>query len=67
MSLTGMIIVFAALTIISFIIAMLPRILSILERYYPEAVDHHWVPHVASEEEAVVAAIVYSIHQNKSS
>ena len=61
-----MLIVFSALFLISIIIAILPRVLAILNKYYPES-DHHWVVHTALEEESIVAAIAFSIHQDKNS
>ena len=70
-SITGMVIVFTALTLISAFIAALPRILSAIERYLPAVEDHHHAPAIAeslrsdegkSDEEQIVAAIGHILH-----
>ena len=67
-TITGMLIVFTALTLISVFIAALPRVLSAIEPYLPAAEDHHDAPTTAeslrsddgkSNEEKIVAAIGY--------
>ena len=60
-AITGMLIVFVALTLISFAIAALPRILTAIDPYLP-AVDHRHQPlppaeSLPADEERVVAAI----------
>ena len=65
-AITGMLIVFTALTLISVFIAALPRILSAIEPYLPVAEDHHDVPTTAeslpTDEEKIVAAIGHVLH-----
>jgi len=59
----GILIVFLALAIISFVIAQIPRVLPLLEKLFPE--EHH---HTSSpvqvedhEHEKVLAAIAYAL------
>ena len=69
-ALTGMLIVFVALTLISLFIASLPRLLTVLNRFWPE--PEGFAP-VASASAAadegvsgpVVAAIGYALHQSR--
>ena len=65
-SVTGMLIVFSALTLITVFIAMLPRILSSLDPYLPAVSDHHHQPTPADalpmDEERIVAAIGAVLH-----
>jgi len=65
-AITGMLIVFTALTLISVFIAALPKILSAIEPYLPTAEDHHDAPTAAeslpTDEEKIVAAIGHVLH-----
>ena len=65
-AITGMLIVFTALTLISVFIAALPKILSAIEPYLPAVEDHHHAPTAAeslpSDEEKIVAAIGHVLH-----
>ena len=65
-ALTGMLIVFTALTLISVFIAALPKILSAIEPYLPAVEDHHHAPTTAeslpTDEEKIVAAIGHALH-----
>ena len=66
-SITGMTIVFAALILITIILSMMPRILPILEKIYPESEGHHHSTPSASngsngDEESLVAAIGFALH-----
>lgn len=70
-AITGMLIVFAALTLISVFIATLPKILSAIEPYLPAVEDHHDAPTTVeslrsdeekSDEEKIVAAIGHVLH-----
>jgi len=65
-AITGMLIVFTALTLISVFIAALPKILSAIEPYLPAAEDHHDAPTTAeslpTDEEKIVAAIGHVLH-----
>jgi len=64
-AITGMLIVFTALALISVFIAALPRILSALEPYLPAVKDHH-APTAAeslpTDEEKIVVAIGHVLH-----
>lgn len=59
----GMLIVFAALTIIALFISQLPKILPLLNKILPEA-QHHAAPVAANhsgDHERVLAAIAYAL------
>jgi oxaloacetate decarboxylase gamma subunit len=60
-SITGMLIVFAALGLISAFIAALPKVLATVEPYWPTSESHHHAPRPAEilpiDEERIVAAI----------
>ena len=62
---TGMLIVFAALILITLFISALPRLLEVVAKVMPEAPDKH-PPHDRSEsllaDEAVLAAIGFVLH-----
>ncbi|MEO0530249.1 MAG: OadG family protein [Planctomycetota bacterium] len=70
-SITGMLIVFVALTAISVFIGLLPKILGVLEPYLPE-VGHHAAPDpaagtakpTAGTDPRMVAAIAWARHQD---
>lgn len=71
-SLTGMLIVFCALTIISLFIAALPHVLAALDPWLPEMHHPHAKPttalrkpseQTAADEEKMIAAIGYALHQ----
>ena len=65
-AITGMLIVFTALALISVFIAVLPKLLSAIETYLPAVKDHHRAPTTAesppSDEEKIVAAIGHVLH-----
>jgi len=65
-ALTGMLIVFVALVLISLYIAAVPRVLARIEPFWPTSAGHH-VPRAREEqtpldEERVVAAIGMVLH-----
>lgn len=72
LSITGMVIVFTALTLISITIALLPRILEILAGILPAEGGHRAptprtapppsAPAASADDAAVVAAIGYVLH-----
>ncbi len=68
LSITGMLIVFAALTFISLFIAGLPKLLNALSDYLPAEHTHH-VGHAAGnadeadDEESLIAALGYVMHK----
>jgi len=65
-AITGMLIVFTALSIISLFIRFLPILLEYLDPYLPQVTTHH-APSVAermpSEDQRIVAAIGYVLHE----
>ncbi len=65
-AITGMLIVFTALTLISVFIAVLPKLLSAIGPYLPAVEDHHDAPTTAeslpTDEEQIVAAIGHVLH-----
>ena len=67
-ALTGMSIVAVALVLIIGFISALPRILGVMEAYFPEPPDHHARPTAShpesqmADDEAVLAAIGYVLH-----
>lgn len=62
---TGMLIVFAALAIISLFIASLPKVIGILDKIFPEI--HHHAPATSKKPErdndALLAAIGYALYK----
>lgn len=69
-AITGMVIVFFALTAISLFIAALPRILERVNRRWPEGGGHHGAapttpPAPAGVPAAVVAAIAFAVHHRR--
>ena len=68
-AITGMVIVFFALSVISLFIAALPRILSLFAKRWPETEGHHAARPAAPSRQAVsnevVAAIAMVLHQRK--
>ncbi len=66
-SITGMLIVFCALTIVSLFIRLLPEVLAKLEPILPRLESHAHPPADAErleiENERIVAAIGYVLHQ----
>ena len=68
-SITGMIIVFCVLTLLSLFIAALPRILQLVSRIFPEKVAH--TAKVSqpsaneSRDEEAIAAIALVLHRRK--
>ncbi len=65
-SITGILIVFAALILITLFIMALPRVLAVLETVLPSKPEHHAGPASATSstnhDEAVVAAIGFALH-----
>ncbi len=60
LSLTGMCVVFFALTLLSLFIAILPRVVALLDRYFPPVEDHMVVDaavSLATEDREVVAVM----------
>ena len=64
-ALTGMIIVFSVLTLISVFIVILPKILAVVAKKFPESAGHHGVP-VQDEDDSALAAIGYVMHMRRS-
>lgn len=62
LSITGMLIVFLSLVIITTFIALLPKVLVVVAKYFPEK-DHHAAPQTAETEDRVIAAIGYILHE----
>ena len=58
---TGMLIVFFALIIISVFIALLPRVLTVVARFFPE--KEEGVARAAEPDARVIAALGYVLHQ----
>ncbi len=63
-AITGMVIVFAALSIISIFIAILPKLILLLARAFPEE-HHHATPAAkdAKDDEALLAAIGFGLYK----
>jgi Na+-transporting methylmalonyl-CoA/oxaloacetate decarboxylase gamma subunit len=71
-AITGMLIVFSALILISLALTVLPKVLAIVNEYYPEKADHSAPPPrassaVADHEFAAAAAYAIHIHRRGSS
>ena len=68
-AITGMVIVFFALTFISLFITALPHILALFARRWPESEGHHTTRAAAPAQQAVsdevVAAIAMVLHQRR--
>jgi len=67
MAFAGMTIVFVALSMVSIFIALLPRILVVVNQYIPEGHAHatpNPKPAAANAEEATVAAVAYAVHRH---
>jgi len=67
MAFAGMTIVFVALSMVSIFIALLPRILVVVNQYIPEGHAHatpNPKPAAANAEEAAVAAVAYAVHRH---
>ena len=60
-SITGMLIVFCSLAIISIFIALLPRLLALVARRFPEKEEA--AARAAEPDERAIAAIGYVLHQ----
>ncbi len=65
----GMTIVFTALVLVSIFIAVLPKVLGVLNRLIPEVHHHTAAPQQrgASDETVVAAAIGFALHTQKQS
>ena len=65
-AITGMLIVFAALAIISLFIALLPKMLVLLAKALPEE-HHHAAPHEKQslDEKALLAAIGFGLYRTR--
>jgi len=67
LAITGMVIVFIALSIISTFIALLPKVLPVLESILPEGHSHHGPTKKAAKDDGeVLAAIGYALFKLKS-
>jgi sodium pump decarboxylase gamma subunit len=67
MAFAGMTIVFVALSMVSIFIALLPRILVVVNQYIPEGharATPNPKPAAANAEEAAVAAVAYAVHRH---
>jgi Na+-transporting methylmalonyl-CoA/oxaloacetate decarboxylase gamma subunit len=64
-AITGIGIVFCVLALISLFIALLPKLTSIVGRYFPESEDVHTPGPQASSNDAVLAAIAYAFHRRR--
>lgn len=66
LALTGMLIVFTALILISLFIASVPRLLGLLNRIFPEVDHHHHTPSRPADQPdlELVAAIGLALHQH---
>ena len=65
---TGILIVFVALVLISGFLTALPRLLELLNRYFPEPVSHSPSPATTQADAAtdeVVAAIAVALHTHR--
>ena len=65
-AITGMVIVFVALTAVTGFITLLPKLLDGIAVYFPESQDHHG--HVAAPsavDEATVVAIGVALHRQR--
>ena len=65
-ALTGMIIVFSVLALISLFIVLLPRILAVVAKKFPESMGHHGVPVQDEDDASVLAAIGFVMHLRRS-
>ncbi|MEW4528821.1 OadG family protein [Maioricimonas sp. JC845] len=64
LALTGMLIVFSALVLISLFIACVPHLLGLLNRIFPEVEHHHTPPRPADQPDLeLVAAIGLALHR----
>ncbi|MDA0283013.1 MAG: OadG family protein [Planctomycetota bacterium] len=64
-AITGMSIVFAALVLISLALVGLPKVLAVLNRYYPEKPDHSGsLPRAATgvSDQDIAAAAAFAMH-----
>jgi Na+-transporting methylmalonyl-CoA/oxaloacetate decarboxylase gamma subunit len=66
-AITGMIIVFSALVLISLALTALPRVLAVLNEYYPEKADHAPAPRPAAGagEQEIAAAAAFAMHLHR--
>ena len=64
-ALTGMGIVFCVLALISLFIAVLPKLMVLLGRYFPEDVAHHAPKPQSATDDAGLAAIAYVFHMRR--
>ena len=67
-AITGMVIVFSALVLISLALTALPRVLAVLNEYYPEKVEHvasRTRPAAAAGEPEIAAAAAFAMHLHR--
>ena len=61
-AITGMLIVFTALILISLALTALPGILAVLHKYYPEKPEYSPVPSRSSGDQELAAAAAFAMH-----
>lgn len=64
-AITGMVIVFCVLTLISLFIVVLPKLTAWLSRYFPETEIHEAATPETSSNDTVMAAIAYVYHMRR--
>ncbi|MEJ2200919.1 MAG: OadG family protein [Desulfuromonadaceae bacterium] len=72
LTVTGMLIVFLALSIIALFISLLPKVLPLLSKIFPEIKHHHTSQSAASpralhpvRDDALLAAIAYALYRRE--
>ena len=64
-ALTGMVIVFSVLALISAFIVLLPKVLAVMAKKFPESAGHH-AGHVQAEDDGpLMAAIGFVMHMRQ--
>lgn len=61
-AITGMLIVFTALILISLALTALPRILAVVHKYYPEKPEHSPAPFRSAGDQELAAAAAFAMH-----
>lgn len=67
LTITGMIIVYVSLTIIAVSIALLPHLLRVINKFFPEPVEPVKIakrPAPAADDEALAAAAAFAFHNH---